>query len=66
MALAGVVKCLKNRAVNIRDPEYLEEEIKHLNNAFKPNLFPQKVLDTILNRTDTTSRAEPTPDQSTQ
>ena len=66
--LAGVVtcKCLKNRAVNICDPKYLEEEIKHLDSAFKSNNFPHKVLDPILNRTNTTSQAKPTPVQNTE
>ena len=47
--LAGVVKCLKNRAVSICDTEYLQEEIKHLNDAFQSNNFPEHVLDPILN-----------------
>ena len=63
--LAGVVmiNCLKNRAVSTCDLEYLEEEIKHLDNALKSNNFPQKVLDPIFNRINTTSQAKSTPDQ---
>ena len=61
-----MVKYLKNRPVNICDPEYLEVEIKHLDNAFKSNNFAQKVLDPILNRTNTTSQAEPIPNQNSE
>ena len=51
------MKCLKNQAVSICDTEYLQEEIRHLDDAFRSNNFPQKVLDPILNRVDTANQA---------
>ena len=64
--LAGVVKCLKNRAVSICDTEYLQEEIRHLDDAFRSNNFPQKVLDPILNKVDTAKQTRPSTNENTE
>ena len=64
--LAGVVKCLKNRAVSICDTEYLQEEIRHLNDTFQSKNFPEHVLDPILNRVDTANQTRISTNENTE
>ena len=65
--LAGVVKCLKNRAVSICDTEYIPTRgDQTLGWRFPIQQLPQKVLDPILNRVDTANQARPSTNENTE
>ena len=64
--LAGVVKCLKNRAVRVCDSNSIQQEIQHLGKTFQANSYPDRVLDPILKGkpTNTLQPAKPTTEES--
>ena len=64
--LAGVVKCLKNRAVCVCNTNSIQQEIQHLEKTFRANSYPDSVLDPILKGkpTNTPQPAQPTTEES--
>ena len=63
--LVGVVRCLRNRAVHVCDPNSIQQEILHLGKTFQANSYPERVLDPILNR-NTPQPPQPTAEESTE
>ena len=57
--LLVVVKCLRNRAINICDQSSKDREIQHLCDTFQVNGFPTKVIDTILRKKPIQSQPQP-------
>ena len=41
---SGTIRCLAERARKICDQEVIQEEMKHLNNAFRMNGYPQHLI----------------------
>ena len=61
--ITGVLRCMKDRAHNICDPQWKEQELHHLEEVFLANGFPARLVKKTLSAPPERPRPPPSPTQ---